>query len=468
MAKDPIEVYRTAVSRVPAYRKFLEASAGRVPEVKTLEDFRALPMTSKKEYLNRYPLEEICLDGTLRGKHFICRSSGTTQKPFYWPQMPEQERETPQWFYAGIDEAIQVSEKPTLVVVTLALGSWISGELSTWALRCAALEKKNLTVVTPGLNIEEAVGLLERFCPHFEQTLVLSYPPFAKNIVDSALAKGLPLESYHLRFRLVGEGYTEHFHGYMAQRLGHTEQDVSAIWAGYASTDIGRIGTETPLSIMARRLVFQKGLAKEVFGLNEMPSLCQYNPDNVFLEEVAGELVATKHQAVPLVRYRTSDRGALLSCDELLARMDRAGLDPVRALERLGFDTARIRRLPFLMVFGRHDGSVTFFGSKILAGQVQDVLEGTPELAQLFTGAYQMKKSEDSNLDPVLELVLEKRLGVKAVDEKAVIAAFARELAKRSTEYASIHGQQGDKALPKLSLVENGFFSKDLKIRYVA
>ncbi|MEI8192157.1 MAG: hypothetical protein WCI75_20825, partial [candidate division NC10 bacterium] len=279
MAHDPIAVYKTAMTRVPGYRKFLMEAAGRVPEVASLEDFRKLPFTDKKEYLTKYPLEEICLDGTLRGKHMICRSSGTTQKPFYWPQLPEQERETPQWFYAGLDEAIGVSEKPTLAVVALALGSWISGELSTWALRSASLDKKNLTLITPGLNVDEVVTILERFCAQYEQTLILSYPPFAKTIVDSALAKGLPVKSYNLRFRLVGEGYTEHFRDYMAERLGHTERDVSAIWAGYASTDFGRVGTETPLSIMARRMVFRKGLARQVFGKDEMPSLCQFNPD---------------------------------------------------------------------------------------------------------------------------------------------------------------------------------------------
>jgi phenylacetate-CoA ligase len=468
MAHDPIAVYQTAISRVPGYRKFLTEALGRVPEVRTPEDFRKLPFTCKKDYLVKYPLEEICLDGTLRGKHMICRSSGTTQKPFYWPQMPEQERETPQWFYAGLDEAVGISEKRTLVVVALALGSWISGELSTWALRSVALDKKDMTLITPGLNVEEVVVILERFSAQYEQTLILSYPPFAKTIVDRALAQGLPVKSYNLRFRMVGEGYSEHFRAYMAERLGTAERDVSAIWAGYASTDLGRIGTETPLSIMARRLVFRKGLAKEVYGKDETPSLCQFNPDKIYLEEVDGELVGTKHQAVPLVRYRTSDRGTLLSYDAMMGRLAGAGLDPVKALTDLGFDPSKIRKLPFLMVFGRHDGSVSFYGSKILAGQVQDVLEGTPELAKLFTGNYQLKKSEDQDLDPVLELVLEKRIGVASVEEGLAVSAFVRELSKRSTEYATIVGQRGDKARPKLTLVENGFFSGNVKIRYVA
>ena len=67
MSYDPIEVYREAVARVPAYAEFLREAHGAVPEVADLDGFAALPTTDKHGYISRFPLEEICLDGTVRG-----------------------------------------------------------------------------------------------------------------------------------------------------------------------------------------------------------------------------------------------------------------------------------------------------------------------------------------------------------------------------------------------------------------
>lgn len=463
---DVLELYRVATERVPAYRNFLEERLGEVPAVTTLEAFRTLPFTDKGSYVRRYPLEEICLDGTLRGKHVLCRSSGTSGKATYWPQLPEQERYVADYLLSDLEESFAVSANPALVIVALGLGSWISGELTTWGLRNLGVQGGNVTLVTPGLNMEETAEIVETFSPRFTQTVIYTYPPFAKTLLDLVERRGIPLRKMRLSFRLAGEGYSEMFRSTLNRRMGRDEGDLTSVLSGYGATDFGSAGKETPLCAAVKRLLFEEGLSESLFGKRGIPSLCQYDPASHFLEAEEGELVVSRYQAVPLVRYRTGDRGALMGYDELLERLSDAGADPLALLERRGVPRTSVRPLPFVLVWGRVDGGITFFGANVLVSQVKDVFESDPELARLFTGNFSLRRGEDEHLDPVLEILVEPRHGVGADLEEAA-RLVARGLENCSTEFAAIRKMEGDRALPRLSLVPEGYFTGHHKIRYV-
>jgi len=467
MGYDPLAVYKMAVSGVPAYPTFLRESLGAIPEVESLEDFRKLPTTDKHGYIARFPLEAICLDGTLRGKHVICRSSGTSGHPVYWPQLPEQERDSVRWVMSDFEELLHVREAPALAVVALGLGPWISGELASWSLRSAAIEGGCITLATPGYNLDVAVEILGRFGPHFAQTVLLSYPPFAKAIIEGARGLGTPVESLRVSLRLVGEGYSEHYRDYMMRLLGYEERDAFRIWAGYASTDFGRAGKESPVAVACRRLLHKSGLVEQILGTSVIPSICQFDPESFYLEVVDGELVITRHQGVPLVRYRTGDRGQLLAFEEMMGRFLECGLSPLETVKSFGFDERSIRRLPFVLVEGRMDGGVTFFGANIIVEQIRDCIESNASLTEQVTGAFQIFKTQDASLNPVLELRLERRGGAKGADAAEVARVVAKELASRSTEYAMILGQEKERALPIVSFVEEGALLKGNKVHYV-
>jgi len=465
MSLDPITVYRTALEKVPAYGEFLSREQGSVPAVRALEEFRALPLMDKKNYLTRFPLEKLCLNGSLRGSHVICRSSGTSGKPFYWPQMPEQERDLSLWLSSELEETFCVGAKPTLVIVALALGAWISGELATWALRTLAMEQGKITLLTPGLERDEVVTMLETFSPHFSQTLIYSYPPFAKNIIETARERGIPVEEFNIRLRLAGEGYSEHFREYVNGLLGHQRGDISTISSGYASTDFGRIGKETLLSVTIRRILHERGLCAAILGSDTLPSVCQFNPAGFYLETVGGELVVTKHQAVPLIRYRSGDRGEIVGYGEMLSRFRTLGIDPLEELRRRGGDRAEAAQLPFVLVHGRSDGGITFYGANIPVTLIRDILEGASPFREHFTGNFQLRKSHNETLDPVFELFLEEK--TPGWDREALPSLLAEQLAERSSEYATILKTRGTAALPVVTPVGKDFFLGSAKIRYV-
>lgn len=468
MQCDPVTVFQAAVTRVPAYRSFLEAHASRIPEVHSLEAFSTLPLCDKKSYIAHYPLEDLCLDGSLRGKHVIVRSSGSTTTPFYWPQVPDQERDVTPWLYAELDEVLHVSDTPTLVIVALGLGSWISGELATWSLRTLAMEHENLTLVTPGLDVEEVVNLLERFAPRFPQTLIYSYPPFARMMVDRAMERGVKVADLGIHLRLAGEGYSEHYRDHLNRLLGYEEGHLSSMLSGYASTDFGRCGKETPMAVLVKRLLHEKGLTQQVLGSSDIPTVCQFNAAGFYLETVDGEIVITKLQAVPLVRYRTGDRGEIVPFEEMMARFARLGIDPLAELERRGFPRDTVKPLPFLLVSGRTDGGITFYGANIAAALVRDVLETASPFREQFTPRFQVRKREDQDSRPVFEILVEPREDGQACDPGALAACMAEELSRRSNEYAVVLHARGDAALPLMTVVPRGHLLQGAKIRYVA
>jgi phenylacetate-CoA ligase len=309
--------------------------------------------------------------------------------------------------------------------------------------------------------MEETVEILETFSPRFAQTVIYTYPPFAKTLLDLAEQKGIPLRELRIAFRLAGEGYSEIFRSTLNRRMGRNEGDLSSVLSGYGATDFGSAGKETPLCAAIKRLLFENDLAEAVLGRREIPSLCQYDPGSHFLETDQEELVVSRYQAVPLVRYRTGDRGVLLG------RLAAAGADPLALLEHRGMSCETVRPLPFVLVWGRIDGGVTFFGANVLVSQVKEVFESDPELARLFTGDFSLRKTEDDRLDPVLEILVEPRHGVDP-DLGAAARLVARGLEERSTEFATVRKTQGDKALPRLVRAPSGFFAGHHKIRYVS
>src|SRR5689334_22508558 len=60
-----LELFRGVVRDVPAYRAFLAERAFDPAKVRSPEDLRHVPATSKDEYLRRHPLPTLCRHGRL-------------------------------------------------------------------------------------------------------------------------------------------------------------------------------------------------------------------------------------------------------------------------------------------------------------------------------------------------------------------------------------------------------------------
>ena len=59
-----LALFHRAAEGVPAYKDFLAKNRIQHEKVTTWQDFQLVPPVSKKNYLQQYPLEMLCWDGT--------------------------------------------------------------------------------------------------------------------------------------------------------------------------------------------------------------------------------------------------------------------------------------------------------------------------------------------------------------------------------------------------------------------
>lgn len=467
----PIDVYREAAERVPAYRRFLEQQCGSIPVVDDMEAFHRLPLMDKPGYSLAWPLVERCLDGTLHGKHIIMHSSGSSGKYTFWPCTPELEKTYWQAVYAELDANYAIGTRPTLLVLGVLMGGNMSGALFAYALRAIGIETGKTTLITPGRDEDAMMDDIAEFSPHFEQTILYSYPSTAKNVLEAAAARGVPIKDFHIRLRLLGEGYSEAYRERMNALLGYPTGHLASINSGYGATDFRSAGRESLLCVAIKRLVYERGLVRDVLGTDDVPTLCQYDPNALHIEEIDGELVMTRHNAVPLVRYRSGDLGRILSYEAMMAHLADHGLDPLQLMRERGCDPDAVSRNPFVMVTGRQDGGVTFHGTKIIITKVKAVLEETPFLAERLTGDFQLKKTEDEDMAPRLELAVVRRPDSPPTTEDEIAQHFADAFgARQGGIYSQVLARTRSAAVPRVRFVEREAITtpSSFKIRYLA
>jgi phenylacetate-coenzyme A ligase PaaK-like adenylate-forming protein len=145
--------------------------------------------------------------------------------------------------------------------------------------------------------------VLPELAPHFEQVVLLGYPPFVKDVVDTGLAAGFDWSRHTVKLVLAGEVFSEEWRDLMAERagLGDPTRDSVSL---YGTADAGVLGNETPLSVTIRRfLAARPELARELFGDSRLPTLVQYDPGSRYFESHDGTLLFSGENGIPLIRY---------------------------------------------------------------------------------------------------------------------------------------------------------------------
>ncbi len=462
---NPVDLYNQVVQQVPAYRAFLEEETGSIPHVKTIADFEKIPFMDKSNYIMKYPVPDLCLDGDTSCAHLWLRSSGTSKKPFFWPRRYEDEINFPKGMRALFKDYVSPDAQPTLIVVGLALGPWGTGMQSSFAFRVLAQDTPGLAVVSPGLQTDSVIEVLERLSPHFKQTLLLSYPPFANNMLQEAAARGVDIKSLNIHTMVGGEGITESFRERMWDLLGHGEKDLNKVWCLYGSTDFANVGFENPLTIAARRLLIKHKLWKDIFGETDVPMLFQQVPVKTLFEEVEGELVVSRMQGIPLVRYRSGDHVKFMPKAELLKRLKDAGHDAEQLVTDCGLDVPQWET-PFVALYGRIDHTVFFYGAKINVEQVKTALS-TEVMSPYFNGRFLIKGIEDSNGNPMLEVALEQSDALENTDLDALAETFALELEKVQSEFREVRKLVPDLRHVRIVAAPSSVFELGWKTRHM-
>ncbi|MEP0779156.1 phenylacetate--CoA ligase family protein [Microcoleus sp. ZQ-A2] len=459
-----LALFHDVVTHVPAYRAFLTQQGISYNSIQTFEDFANLPLINKNNYHSRYPLTELCRNGQLDMCDMIAVSSGSTGKPTFWPRFLTDELQIATRFEQIFHDSFYADTRRTLAVICFSLGSWVGGMYTTNCCRYLASKGYPVTVATPGNNKDEIFRVVQELGLSFEQVVLLGYPPFLKDVIDTGIARGVEWQRYQIKWVMAGEVFSEEWRSLVGERVGSTNPcyDSASL---YGTADAGVLGNETPLSICIRRFLAKNpNAAKRLFGESRLPTLVQYDPMSRFFEMYQDTLLFSGDNGIPLVRYHISDHGGLIAYEAMLEFLAEWGFDPMAELP----GGRGIHPLPFVYVFGRSNFTVSYFGANIYPENVTVGLE-QPVIREWVTGKFVLQVKEDADQDRFLSVVVELAPGSEASEEKqdAIASSILSQLLRLNSEFANYVPKQYQ--LPQVELAPMGdpeYFPLGVKHRY--
>ncbi|NEP09758.1 MAG: phenylacetate--CoA ligase family protein [Symploca sp. SIO2C1] len=471
-----LDLFHSVANTVPAYQAFLEEYSIEPASIQTFADFQKLPLINKQNYHSRHPIADLCRNGQLEECDMIAVSSGSTGSPTFWPRFLSDELQISTRFEQIFHDSFAADTKSTLAVVCFSLGTWVGGIYTANCCRYLASKGYPITVITPGSNKEEILRVVQGLGNAFEQVVLLGYPPFLKDVIDSGIARGVEWQQYQIKLVMAGEVFSEEWRNLVGERLGchHPCHDSASL---YGTADAGVLGNETPLSICIRRFLAEHPeAARSLFGESRLPTLVQYDPLSRFFEVDDGTLLFSGDNGIPLVRYHISDNGGLISYEEMLKFLAEWNFDPVAELQRLGVNYKKddsslprgIHPLPFVYVFGRSHFTVSYFGANIYPENVTVGLE-QPEIREWVTGKFVLQVKEDTDKNRFLSVVVELAPTVEGDEHKrnAIASSILSQLLRLNSEFANY--VPAEYQLPKVELAATGdqeYFPIGVKHRY--
>lgn len=461
-----VRLSQTVCQNVPAYQSFLAQHRVNWDGLNTIADFQTLPLTNKKNYIQQYPLNELCRDGKLENCDFMAVSSGSTGQPTFWPRFISDEYQVATRFEQIFYDSFQADRGTTLAVVCFSMGTWVGGMYTANCCRHLAAKGYPITVVTPGNNQREIFRVIEELAPLFDRVVLLGYPPFLKNVIDEGIHRGITWEQYNLKLVMAGEVFSEEWRNIVIEKIGSTAPcyDTASV---YGTADAGVLGNETPLSICIRRFFAQNpGAMQEFFGQSRLPTLVQYDPFNRYFEAQDSTLLFSGDNGIPLIRYHIADTGGIVNYEEMLQYLKTKNFDPIAQLSAQ--NSRGIRDLPFVYVFGRSNFCLSYYGANIYPENIQVGIE-QPGIKDWVTGKFVMEIKQDEQANSLFTIAVELVPGLSKNEEieNAIAFSIYTQLIRLNSEYANYVAPQYQ--LPRINLYEFGneeYFPVGVKHRY--
>lgn len=445
-----MDLFRFVYRSVPAYRKLLRGAKIDGAKIRTLEDFKMLPVIDKDTYLRKYHSVELFPNRDFSHVTTFAATSGSTGDPFHFPRGEEQDQQYEYVAELFLKNQFEIHKYRTLGIIGFGLGIWIGGIFTYKNFNKIAAKGYPLALVPAGANIETFLRPIASFGHRFEQILLMGYPPFVKDAIDEAESYGVDWKKYRVRILTAAEGYSEKFRDYLVAKTFIKNPLLDTINI-YGTVELGTMAHETAFSNLIRRIAVEKpGVFRALFpDANHLPTLAQYHPYLVYFEEVNGEVIASGYgSSIPLLRYRFPDRGGVIPFETMVKLLKDTGIDIFRKAEQAHV-AHTIMRLPFVYVYDRSDHAVSLVGIVLYPEYIRDALhEGA--LAKYLTGKFTMLVKYDAKQNQLLELHMELRRGAKRKQASKQLVGIIRDtvvqsLIKHSTEYRHLYTSGSEK-----------------------
>lgn len=447
-----LRLFHEMAENVPAYKDFLKKHKVDHTKIKTIADFKTVPLIDKDNYLRQYPREMLVWDGDFKNQSWVISStSGSSGKPYYFPRLSKQDMQYTITADLYLRSNFQVHQKSTLYIVAFPMGAWIGGLFTYEAVKTVAeMRGYPLSIITPGIHKKEIINAVKELGGDFDQIIIGSYAPFLKDFIEDGEKEGVNWEDYNLGFVFSAEVFSETFRDYLVRKVG-LENACRQTLNHYGTVDLGTMAHETPASILLRRkAVEDPNLFIDFFKQSaHLPTFAQYLPEMFYFEVVDGNnLVCSADSGIPLVRYDLKDRGGLLKQSEVqsILHHHRYDFDKLMGEQNVN-DT--VWNLPYVHVYERSDFSVSFYAFQIYPETIRKALQ-RKELIERLTGKFTMKVSYNSSGRQELEVNIELAGGETSDKELEleVQQKIVQQLLKENSEYRETHKHYKSKVYP--------------------
>ena len=443
---------------LPAYKDYLHKVKLKTRHIKTIDDFRELPLLTKADYLKKADYPQLFFPKTIPEITTVAATSGSTGEPFFFPRGEHQDDQYAYVAEIFLRNQFDIQKKSSLILIGFGLGIWIGGIFTYKCFNKVAQKGYKMALVPAGSIPDTYLKSIKKFGHLYDQIILTGYPPFVKDIVDQGAEYDIDWSKYHVKVMTAAENFSEQYRDYLANKL-HIKNIYRDIVNVYGTVELGTMAHETAFTTLIKRLALNKKELYEDLFLSDkqVPTLAQYYPHMVWLEETQGEVVGTGvGSMIPLVRYRFLDRGGVYSYESMLDIMKRHGIDIMKEVKKVEIaDT--IMKLPFVYVYDRIDNSVVLRGANIYAQNIRDAL--TQEaISKYLTGKFSMLKKNDRSENPYLEVNVELKKGrTPSVQiKKEIEMHLVVGLRKVNSEYNYLYGADSESVIPKIVLWHYG------------
>lgn len=438
------------MKHVIAYRNFVKNN-------------QADSLIDKKNYLSHYKFSDLIPEGSFVNASVISVSSGSSGKPFFWPRGDYLELETTIIHELLFKDVFKIDKYSTLVINAYSMGMYVAGIFTNNAITRIALRGYEMSLINPGISSDDVVRIVKEIGENYQQIVICGYPPFVKDIIEQGRVNGVNWKNHRLKFVFGAEAISEEWRQNLYKLAGVTDYYHSS-FNTYGSADLAMLGHETPFSIYIKKIITENLMLMEsVFDHRSVVTLVQYHPTCKYFETVGGELICSGMGGMPLYRYNLHDEGRVYPFDELISLFYSAGIDVVKLAREAGIS---IWRLPFVVLFGKSDQTVTLYGLNVYPQTIRKGLE-KDGLQAIVSARSSMETKYDTNQDQYIEILVELAPGVKkSVSTTSKISNYIFEVLNEDNyEFHTLVEKVGKKVKPHIKTVLYGDIAKNRGIK---
>jgi len=377
------ETLSRVYATVPFYRNQFDASGIRPSDIKSLDDLKRVPFTTKQDLRDNYPfgMFAVPLENVVR----IHASSGTTGRPTV---VGYTARDIETWSRLMARSLCAAGATPNDIIHNAYGYGLFTGGLGVHY----GAERLGASVIPiSGGNTKRQVIIMQDFGP----TVITCTPSYALHLVEVAEEMGVKFKNLKFKAGILGaEPWSESMRAEIEQKLNIKAMDI------YGLSEV--IGPGVSIECVEA----QNGL--HVFEDHFIPEIINPDTGEVLPMGETGELVFTSitKEAFPVIRYRTRDITSLnpepCICGRTHVRMNR--------------------------VSGRSDDMLIIRGVNVFPSQIESVLMDMKNIEP----HYQLVVDRVNNLD-MLTVMVEVGKDVFS-DEIKVLQKLENEITKNIKE----------------------------------